>query len=68
MCCLDIDAAGDTAANIREAGGEAEAGQVDIVDGPALTSAFGGVAADRGSLDLVVCTPAIDGRFTPPRM
>lgn len=42
--------------------GEAEAGQVDIVDGPAVTSAFGGVAADRGSLDVVVCTPAINVR------
>ncbi|MEE8116933.1 MAG: SDR family NAD(P)-dependent oxidoreductase [Gemmatimonadales bacterium] len=64
VCCLDVDleAAGDTAATIREAGGEADAGRVDIVDGPAVTSAFEGIAADRGSLDIVVCTPAINVR------
>ncbi len=64
VCCLDIDidAASDTAATIREAGGEADAGQVDIVDGPSVTSAFAGVTADRGSLDVVVCTPAINVR------
>ncbi len=70
VCCLDIDldAATDTAATIHEAGGEADAGPVDIVDGPAVSAAFAGIAADRGSLDVVVCTPAIDGRFTPPGM
>jgi NAD(P)-dependent dehydrogenase (short-subunit alcohol dehydrogenase family) len=64
VCCLDIDidSAGETAAAIREAGGEADAGRVDIVDGATVTSAFAGVAADRGSLDVVVCTPAINVR------
>ena len=56
VCCLDIDidAASATEATIRATGGEADAGPVDIVDGPAVTSAFEGVAADRGSLDVVV--------------
>ena len=62
--CLDVklDAATETAATIREAGGEADAGRVDIVDGPAVTAAFEAVAAERGSLDVVVCTPAINVR------
>ncbi len=64
VCCLDIDldAAGKTAATIRDAGGEAGAGRVDIVDGPTVTSAFEGVVTDRGSLDVVVCTPAVNVR------
>ena len=62
--CLDVnlDAAVETAATIREMGGVADAGPVDIVDGPAVTSAFEAVAAERGSLDVVVCTPAINVR------
>ena len=62
--CLDVklDAATETAATIREAGGEADAGRVDIVDGPSVTAAFEGVASERGSLDVVVCTPAINVR------
>jgi NAD(P)-dependent dehydrogenase (short-subunit alcohol dehydrogenase family) len=62
--CLDLnaDAAEETAAAIREAGGGADAGVVDIVDGPAVTAVFEAVAAERGSLDVVVCTPGINVR------
>jgi NAD(P)-dependent dehydrogenase (short-subunit alcohol dehydrogenase family) len=62
--CLDIDldSATGTAAVIRTVGGEADSGQVDIVDGAAVTAAFEGLKADRGSLDVVVCTPGINVR------
>ena len=62
--CLDLklDAATETAATIRAAGGEADAALVDIVDGPSVTAAFEAVAFERGSLDVVVCTPAINVR------
>jgi len=62
--CLDLnlDGAVETAATIREMGGQADAAAVDIVDGPSVTSAFQAVAAERGSLDVVVCTPGINVR------
>jgi len=72
--CLDIDADGAaaTAAAIQEAssgsGGAgarvppATRGQVDILDGPAVTAAFEAIAADHGSLDVVVCTPGVNVR------
>ena len=56
------DSATGTAAVIRTVGGEADSGQVDIVDGAAVTAAFEGLKADRGSLDVVVCTPGINVR------
>jgi NAD(P)-dependent dehydrogenase (short-subunit alcohol dehydrogenase family) len=64
VSCLDVnlEAAGGTAATIRDNGGEADAGPVDIVDGPSVTAAFEAVAEERGSLDVVVCTPAINVR------
>jgi NAD(P)-dependent dehydrogenase (short-subunit alcohol dehydrogenase family) len=62
--CLDVnvDGAAETAEMIRDAGGQADSGAVDIVDGNAVTGAFQSVANDRGSLDVVVCTPAINVR------
>ena len=64
VSCLDIDtaAAADTAATIRAAGGDADAAHLDILDGAAITAAFEGIAAARGSLDVVVCTPGVNVR------
>ena len=62
VSCLDIDldGAASTAATIRETGGESDAGHVDILDGAALTAAFHAIAEERGSLDIVVCTPGVN--------
>ena len=64
VSCLDIDLDGAerTAATIRETGGEADAGHVDILDGAAVTTAFDAIAEERGSLDVVVCTPGVNVR------
>ncbi len=64
VSCLDIDgdAAARTAAAIREAGGEADAAALDILDGEAVTAAFAGAAAAGGTLDVVVCTPGVNVR------
>lgn len=62
--CMDVDleAAEATAAWIRDNGGEADAAAVDIVDADAVRVAFDAVADDRGSLDVVVCTPGVNVR------
>ena len=71
--CLDIDGQGAaaTAGAIRDAAGAAAAGpgepaatsaRLDILDGRAVTAAFAGIAADHGSLDVVVCTPGVNVR------
>ena len=64
VCCLDINeaAAARTAAAIRKAGGAADSARLDILDGPAVTDAFTGIATARGSLDVVVCTPGVNVR------
>jgi len=64
VTCLDLDLDGAlrTAATIREGGGSAEASELDIADGPAVTSAFSAIKDMAGSLDIVVCTPAINFR------
>ena len=64
VCCLDVDpeAAGRTAAAIRAGGGLARAAPLDILDGAAVTAAFAEIAAERGSLDVVVSTPGINVR------
>jgi NAD(P)-dependent dehydrogenase (short-subunit alcohol dehydrogenase family) len=64
VSCLDIDLDGAerTAATIRETGGEADAGHVDILDGAAVTTTFDAIAEERGSLDVVVCTPGVNVR------
>ena len=62
--CLDIkaDQAAATAERIRAAGGTAEAGALDLVDGHATGAALDKVAHDHGRLDGLVCTPAINVR------
>lgn len=62
--CLDVnlDGALATAATIQQMGGEAGAARVDVIDGAAVSEAFQSIADDRGSLDVVVCTPAINVR------
>ena len=64
VSCLDIDtdAAADTAAAIRAAGGEADSAHLDILDGAAITAVFEGITAARGSLDVVACTPGVNVR------
>ena len=64
VCCLDLDreAAERTAAAIRASGGEAAAAALDILDGAAVTASFEAVAAELGSLDVVVSTPGINVR------
>jgi len=64
VVCLDIaaDAARATADRIRGAGAAADAVAVDITDSAAVDAALERVAADRGRLDALVCTPAINVR------
>lgn len=64
VSCLDVDgeAAEKTAAAIRASGGEGAAAPLDILDGAAVTAAFEEIAAERGSLDVVVSTPGINVR------
>jgi NAD(P)-dependent dehydrogenase (short-subunit alcohol dehydrogenase family) len=64
VACLDLDAkaAEATAVAIREAGGSADSAELDILDGPAVQAALDAVAAERGSLDVVVCTPGVNVR------
>jgi len=62
--CLDMaaPAASGTAERIRQAGGSAEAGAVDVTDGEQLDATLKYVAQEGGSLDAVVCTPGINVR------
>ncbi len=64
VICLDVraDLAKATASKIRDAGGEAESDGLDIRDGAAVESAFGGIRDRLGSLDVVVCSPSINVR------
>lgn len=64
VTCLDVDLDGalETAAAIRKNGGSAEASELDILDGQAVTDAFNAIKNIGGSLDVVVCTPAINVR------
>lgn len=64
VCCLDVnaEAARRAAATIREAGGEADAAALDILDGAAVTAAFEAIVAEWGSLDAVVSTPGVNVR------
>jgi len=64
VSCLDIDLEGaeDTADQIRARGGGADALRLDITDGPAVQEAFQTVHDAGGSLDVVVCTPAVNVR------
>jgi NAD(P)-dependent dehydrogenase (short-subunit alcohol dehydrogenase family) len=51
VACLDVDAgrAEATAAAIREAGGDATSGSVDIRDAASVGECFDGLKRDRGS-------------------
>jgi NAD(P)-dependent dehydrogenase (short-subunit alcohol dehydrogenase family) len=61
VACLDIDetAAQRVAARI---GRPASSGQLDIRNGPGVSSALERIVADSGRLDVVVCTPSINIR------
>ena len=62
--CLDLNAdkAAATAEAISVAGGAAECGLLDLVDGVATAAALDKVAKDHGRLDGLVCTPAVNVR------
>ncbi len=62
--CLDMVAptVSHTAERIREAGGEAEAGTVDVTDADTLDATLKYVAGTAGRLDAVVCTPGVNVR------
>ena len=64
VLCLDVDIEGalDTAATITEMGGEADASQLNILDGETVTAAFESFNVKKGSLDIVVCTPGVNVR------
>ena len=62
--CLDVaaPAAFGTAEHIRQTGGSAEAGVVDVTDAEQLDATLTYVARDAGRLDAVVCTPGVNVR------
>jgi NAD(P)-dependent dehydrogenase (short-subunit alcohol dehydrogenase family) len=62
--CLDVnaEAAQATALHIRTAGGQAEAGTLDIVEADATEKTLEQIAGERGRLEGLVCTPSINVR------
>jgi NAD(P)-dependent dehydrogenase (short-subunit alcohol dehydrogenase family) len=62
--CLDIhaDTAAATAATIAKAGGNADAGAIDITIMTSVNDAIAKAASTHNRLDGVVCTPAINVR------
>lgn len=62
--CLDVtaDAANACAERIRQAGGVADAGAVDVTDAAQVDAALTSIAKRAGSLDGLVCTPGINFR------
>jgi NAD(P)-dependent dehydrogenase (short-subunit alcohol dehydrogenase family) len=64
VSCLDLNgaAAARVAAEIERAGGTSGSSALDIGDAEAVSSALEALAADRGRLDALVCTPAINVR------
>jgi NAD(P)-dependent dehydrogenase (short-subunit alcohol dehydrogenase family) len=62
--CLDLiaPAVSGAAERIRQAGGSAEAGAVDVTDADQLDATLKYVAQEGGRLDAVVCTPGINIR------
>jgi NAD(P)-dependent dehydrogenase (short-subunit alcohol dehydrogenase family) len=62
--CLDLapQTASGSAERIRQAGGKAEAGTLDIADGETTEATLKYIADSAGRLDGVVCTPAINVR------
>ena len=64
VVCLDLndEAAKAVAAKARSAGGAADAARLDVTDSGAVERAFADVRARHGTLDIVICTPAINVR------
>src|SRR5579884_1507758 len=64
VVCLDVndEAARRVAERAKAAGAAAEAGKLDVTDSDAVDRAFAAVRAAHGSLDVVICTPAINVR------
>jgi NAD(P)-dependent dehydrogenase (short-subunit alcohol dehydrogenase family) len=64
VTCLDVkaDTAAETAAMIKEGGGQSDSGACDIVDATSVNDAIIKSAAKLKRLDGVVCTPAINVR------
>jgi len=62
--CLDVAAppVSGTAERIRQAGGSAEAGAVDVTDAEQLDATLKYVSGQSGRLDAVVCTPGVNVR------
>ena len=62
--CLDMipQTASHTAERITQAGGQADAGVVDVTDGETLDATLKYVANSGGRLDAVVCTPGVNVR------
>jgi NAD(P)-dependent dehydrogenase (short-subunit alcohol dehydrogenase family) len=58
-----LDANAEAAERVATSiGGDARAGVLDIRDAAAVRTALEGLASDRGRLDIVVCTPAVNVR------
>jgi NAD(P)-dependent dehydrogenase (short-subunit alcohol dehydrogenase family) len=64
VACLDLneDAVARVAARATADAGSAESARLDITDSAAVEQAFAQLRARRGSLDIVICTPAINVR------
>lgn len=64
VVCLDVNeaAAAAVAERARAAGGACETGLLDIRNATAVDGAFEAVRSRHGSLDIVICTPAINVR------
>lgn len=64
VVCLDVrqEEAARVARSLADGGAAASSGSVDILDGEGVRSTLEGIAAEHGSLDGVVCTPAVNVR------
>jgi NAD(P)-dependent dehydrogenase (short-subunit alcohol dehydrogenase family) len=62
--CLDVAAppVSGTAERIRQTGGQADAGVVDVTDAEQLEATLTYVAREAGRLDALVCTPGVNVR------
>jgi NAD(P)-dependent dehydrogenase (short-subunit alcohol dehydrogenase family) len=62
--CLDMvpQTASHTAERITAAGGQAEAGVVDVTDGETVDATLKYIAQSAGRLDAMVCTPGVNVR------
>ena len=64
VACLDVndDGARRVAARVQANGRSSESARLDVVDSAAVDRGFQDLRSRRGSLDIVVCTPAINVR------